>query len=133
MANVGNGVSRIIMDADGEQATVTGNRLDVNATIGVGSATFISYPQFTAATSPTALSDGSNGIGVSVTSCKEIIIQADFDNTGYLMVGDSGATADTEGIRLHAGDTLILPISSVANVSIDASASSQNVNVSLIT
>ena len=37
MANVvGNGVSRIIMDADGEQATVTSNRLDVNATLVAG-------------------------------------------------------------------------------------------------
>jgi hypothetical protein len=31
MANVGSGTSRIIVDADGEAATVTSNRLDVNA------------------------------------------------------------------------------------------------------
>ena len=49
------------------------------------------------------------------------------------MIGDGGATADTEGIRLNAGDTLILPVSSTANVSIDASAGSQTVNISIIT
>ena len=48
------------------------------------------------------------------------------------MVGDGGAAADTEGIRLQAGDMLVLPASSTANVSIDASAGSQNVNVTLI-
>tara|TARA_R100001594_G_C4050039_1_gene264894 strand:+ start:2318 stop:2722 length:405 start_codon:yes stop_codon:yes gene_type:complete len=133
LANVvGNGVSRIIMDADGEQATVTNNRLDVNATIGLGSTTFTSYAQFTAATSPTALSDSSNGINATVTDCKEIIIQPDFDNTGHIMIGSSGATSETNGIRLNAGDTLILPVSSTANVYIDASGSSQLVNVSII-
>ena len=132
MGDVGSGIHRVIQDADGESATVTGGRLDVNATLGVGSSTFTSYAQFTAATSATAISDASNGINTTVTDCKEIIIQADHDNTGYLMVGDGAVTADTEGIRLQAGDILVLPVSSTANVSIDASASSQTVNVTLI-
>jgi hypothetical protein len=132
MANVGTSAVRII-DSDNDVVTVTDNRLDVNATIGTGSSTFTSYAQFTAATSPTAISDATNGINATVITCKEIIIQADFDNTGYLMVGDGAATADTEGIRLNAGDTLVLPVSSTANVSIDASASSQTVNVTIIT
>ena len=121
-----------IADNSGNEVGVTNNRLDVNATLGVGSSTFTSYPQFTAATSATAISDATNGINATVTDCKEIIIQADFDNTGYLMVGDGAVTADTEGIRLHAGDMLTLPVSSTANVSIDASAASQTVNVTLI-
>ena len=122
-----------ITDTDGDTVTVTNNRLDVNATIGVGSSTLTSYAQFDAATSPTALSDSTNGINATVTTCKEIIIQADFDNTGYIMVGDAQAAADTEGIRLNAGDTFTLPVSSTANVSIDGSASSQKVNVVIIT
>ena len=122
-----------ITDTDGDSVSVTNNRLDVNATIGVGSSTLTSYAQFDAATSPTALSDSTNGINATVTTCKEIIIQADFDNTGYIMVGDAQAAADTEGIRLNAGDTFTLPVSSTANVSIDGSASSQKVNVVIIT
>ena len=60
------------------------------------------------------------------------MIQADSDNTGYIMVGDGGAAADTEGIRITAGDLLVLPVSSTNNVSLDASAVSQNVNITLI-
>jgi len=131
LANIGTSAIKII-DNDGDVVSVTGNRLDVNATIGVGSSTFTSYAQFTAATSPTALTDSSNGINATVTDCKEIIIQPDFDNTGHIMVGSSGATSETNGIRLNAGDTLILPVSSTANVYIDASGSSQLVNVSII-
>ena len=50
------------------------------------------------------------------------------------MVGDAQATADTytsnkkEGIRLHAGDMLTLPISSTDNISIRAGDTSQKFN-----
>ena len=133
MANVGHGTARQIVDSDGDVVTVTNNRLDVNATLGVGSSTFTSYAQFTAATSPTVIHDSSNGINVTaITDCKEIIIQPDFDNTGHIMVGSSGATSESNGVRLNAGDTLILAVSSTANVYIDASGASQLVNVSII-
>jgi len=131
LANIGTSAIKII-DNDGDVVSVTGNRLDVNATIGIGSTTFTSYAQFEAATSPTALTDSTNGINATVTDCKEIIIQPDFDNTGHIMVGSSGAASETNGIRLNAGDTLILPVSSTANIYIDGSASSQNVNVSIL-
>ena len=133
MADVGNGISRIIMDADGELATVTSNALDVNlssASRGISTA-ITSYAQFDAATSTTALSDATNGINVSLTDCIEIIIQCDFDNTGYIMVGGAAPVADTNGIRLNAGDMLVLPVSRTANVYIDGSASSQKVNVTV--
>ena len=133
MASVGHGTARQFIDSDGDVVTVTGNRLDVNATLGVGSSTFTSYGQFTAATSPTVLHDSTNGINVTaITDCKEIIIQPDFDNTGHVMVGSSGAASESNGIRLNAGDTLILAVSSTANVYIDASAGSQLVNVSIV-
>tara|TARA_R100001594_G_scaffold55381_1_gene88989 strand:- start:140 stop:544 length:405 start_codon:yes stop_codon:yes gene_type:complete len=132
MASVG--VSSVkIADHDGDVATVTSNRLDVNVdSAGRGiTASILSYAQFDAATSPTAISDATNGINASLTDCVEIIIQCDFDNTGYIMVGGSGAAADTNGIRLNAGDMLVLPVSYTANVYIDGSASSQKVNVSV--
>ena len=107
--------------------------VDVTSTVHpAGNGTFNSYAQFTAATTPTALTDSSNGVNGTETAAKEVIIQADFDNSGYLMVGDSGAAADTNGIRLNAGDTIILPIANIANIYIDASASSQTVNVTVI-
>ena len=133
MSNVGHGTARQIIDSDGEVATVTDGRLDVNATLGLGSSTFTSYAQFTAAETATVLHDATNGLNISaVTDCKEIIIQPDFDNTGHIMVGSSGATSESNGIRLNAGDTLILAVSSTANVYLDASTSSQLVNVSIV-
>ena len=133
MSNVGHGTARQIIDSDGDVVTVTGNRLDVNATLGVGSSTFTSYAQFTANTTATVIHDATNGIDESaITDCKEIIIQPDFDNTGHIMVGSSGAASESNGIRLNAGDTLILAVSSTSNVYIDASTGSQLVNVSII-
>ena len=131
MANVGHGTARQIIDSDGDVVTVTNNRLDVNATLGVGSSTFTTYAQDTSTTSASTVS---TLIGGAVTTCKEIIIQAEFDNASFIMVGDGGVSGDdTEGIRLHAGDMLTLPVSSTANVSIRAGDTSQKFNISIIT
>tara|TARA_R110000824_G_scaffold28116_4_gene94771 strand:- start:581 stop:976 length:396 start_codon:yes stop_codon:yes gene_type:complete len=131
MANVGSGTSRVIIDPDGEAATVTNNRLDVNATIGTGSSTFTSYPQDTATATAQTIT---TLIGAQVTTCKEIIIQPDFDNASFIMIGDGGvSTDDTEGIRLSAGETLILAISDTDNVSVRAPDTSQKLNISIVT
>ena len=129
MANVGVGSVRLI-DADGDPLDDGSGKLNVNATVGTGSSTFTTYTQDTATTSAQTIT---TLIGGQVTTCKEIIIQPDFDNTGYIMVGSSGAAADTNGIRVNAGEILILPISSTANVYIDGSGASQKVNISIIT
>ena len=129
--NVGNGIHRVIQDVDGESATVTGGRLDVNATIGTGSSTFTSYGVITQGATKQTLT---TGLGVTaVTTCKEIIFQALHDNAGYIIIKDSGDDAATEGLRLYAGDMLTLPISSTDNISIDADQASQKVNVAIIT
>ena len=121
-----------IAGSDGSLVVVTSNRLDVNATIGIGSSTFTTYPQDTSATSAATIT--SLIPGSAITNCKEIIIQADFDNASFIMVGDGGVSGDdTEGIRLHAGDMLTLPVSSTANVSIRAGDTSQKFNISIIT
>ena len=130
MANVGHGTARQIIDSDGDVVTVTNNRLDVNATLGVGSSTFTTYAQDTSTTSASTVS---TLIGGAVTTCKEIIIQADFDNASFIMVGDGGVTSDdTEGVRLSAGETLILPISDTDNISVRAPDGSQKLNISII-
>ena len=130
MANIGTSAVKII-DNDSDVVSVTNNRLDVNATIGVGSSTFTTYAQDTSATSAATVS---TLIGTTVTTCKEVIIQADFDNVSFIMVGDGGVSGDdTEGIRLHAGDMLTLPISSTDNISIRAGDTSQKFNISIIT
>ena len=120
-----------IAGSDGSLVGVTSNRLDVNATIGIGSSTFTTYPQDTSATSAATIT--SLIPGSAITNCKEIIIQADFDNASFIMIGDGDVSSnDTEGIRLHAGDMLVLPVSSTDNVSVRAGDNSQKFNISII-
>ena len=120
-----------IADNDGNTVGVTDNRLDVNATIGLGSGTFRTYAEFDVDTDAIQLS-GVHGISTITALCKEIIIQSQADNTGYVMIGDSDVVADSEGIRINAGDTLILPINTTSNVWLRGSDNDQMINVSII-
>ena len=130
MANVGVSAIKLI-DSDGDALDDGNGKLNVNATIGTGSSTFTTYPQDTATTSAQTVS---TLIGGQVTSCKEIIIQPDFDNASFIMIGDGGVSSnDTEGIRLSAGETLILPISDTDNISVRAPDGSQKLNISIVT
>ena len=121
-----------LIDGSGDPLDDDGGKLNVNATIGTGSSTFTTYAQDTASTSAQTIT---TLIGVSaITTCKEIIIQTDFDNASFIMVGDGGVTSnDTEGVRLSAGETLILPISNTDNISVRAPDGLQKLNISIIT
>ena len=130
MANIGTSAI-MLLDSDGDPLDDGAGKLNVNATIGTGSSTFTTYAQDTASTSAQTIT---TLIGVAVTTCKEIIIQTDFDNASIIMVGDGADDADDgEGIRLSAGETLILPISSTTNVSVSAPDANQKLNISIIT
>ena len=120
-----------IANSSGDLVGVTNNRLDVNATLGIGSGTFRTYAEFDVDTDAIQLS-GVYGISTITTLCKEIIIQSQADNTGYVMIGDSDVVADSEGIRINAGDTLILPINATSNVWLRGSDNDQMINVSII-
>ena len=110
------------------EVEVKNSSLDVSVTSGT---TIATYPQFDVGTSPIQLSSA-DGIDTLTTSAKEIIIQCDFDNTGYVMVGDIALVADTDGIRLEAGDTLTLAATHTANIYLRGSAVDQLVNVMII-
>ena len=126
MANVGTSAIKLI-DSDGDSLD-DGDGLKVGQSVGVS--TFTSYNQFAAPTTVGALSASTE----TITGCKEIIIQADHDNSGFVMVGSSGtsATSTQKGLKLYAGDMLTLNVSSTANVYIDGSDGSQNLNVSIL-
>ena len=126
------GVSSMkLIDSDGDPLDDGSGKLNVNATIGTGSSTFTTYAQDTATTSAQTIT---TLIGGAVTTCKEIIIQPDFDNASFIMIGDGDVTSDdTEGIRLSAGETLILAISDTDNVSVRAPDGSQKLNISIVT
>ena len=135
MARIGTSSVKIT-DHDGDVALVNSNgRLAVETEQDDAFGTWVTYPDFEAATTATAISDGSNGTGATITDAKEILIQTDDANTGYIMVGSSAGTAvagtvgSRQGVKLNGGETLILALSTFANIFIDASASTQYVNV----
>ena len=109
MADVGNGIARVIMDVDGEAATVTSGKLDVNATLVAGATIDIgdvevkghaSVGQF-ALNVRTAASGGPTQL--TANTCKHADIMANLSNTGIIYIGASGVSATT-GIALYPGD-----------------------------
>ena len=112
---------------------VSGNEMQVDIVTnkhpdGMGSV--VSYATYALGTSAVTITTAT---GVSVqTDCVEIIIQTQDGNSGYIMVGNSDVTAPSTGMRLNAGDTLILPVRSTNNVYIRGSDSGQNTNITII-
>ena len=91
MANVvGNGVSRIIMDADGEQVTVTSNRLHTDA---------LSEVQGHAA----IISAGINVTGDTVKASAGLPL-VDFYSLAFIMYVGSAADPGTEGYNQGGGE-----------------------------
>ena len=66
------------------------------------------------------------------TNCIEIFLQADESNSGYIMVGDSDV-ADNRGMKLNAGDTLILNVEDTRTLYLWGSAADQNVRCMVTT
>jgi hypothetical protein len=139
MANViGNGTASMIMDQDGDPINTT-NRLPVETEQDDPFGTFVTYPNFEASTTATAISAGDGtdgGLNTSVTDAKEIVIQTDDANTSYVMIGSSsgttvasGTAASRQGIKLNGGETLILAVASFASIFIDAEVSGQLVSI----
>ena len=93
MADVGNGVSRVIMDADGEQATVTNNKLDVNAylnatpTIDIGDVSLLLGGTAADTNNGTA---GAQTLRVTIAS----------DTTGVLSIDDNGGSLTVDNAAL---------------------------------
>ena len=141
MANViGSGIARTLVDADGDAVLVsTEGRLAVETEQDDAFGTFVTYPNFEASTTATALSGGdgtSGGLLVSVADAKEILIQTDDANTSYIMVGSSsgttvasGTAASRQGIKLNGGETLVVAIDNFGEIFIDAEVSGQLVSI----
>lgn len=65
------------------------------------------------------------------TTCKWVQITAETDNTGIVVVGDSGVIASLstrEGTPLNAGDTVTIPIDNLADVYIDSTVNGEGVS-----
>ena len=111
-------------------ALVAGDSIDIGDVEVLGHATFLTYPQFAVGTTLVQLSSELNLVSGTV---KEMIIQADFDNVSFIMVGDAAILAtEVDGIRINAGDTLILPFSNTTAVYFRSDTADQKVNVAIL-
>ena len=135
MARVGTGAVKII-DNDGDVALVNSSgRLAVETEQDDAFGTWKNYPDFTAETGTSQALNHANHCNESITDAKEIFIQTDDANTGFVMVGYAqgstlaGSVGSRAGIKLNGGETLVLAWSTFATIFLIASASTQYVNV----
>ena len=135
MANViGNGTISQIADVDGDPITTT-NRFPVETEQDDAFSSWVNYPDFAAETGTSQALNHANHTNASITTAKEILIQTDDANSGFVMVGYSqgttlaGSVGSRAGIKLNGGETLVLAISSFASVFLIGSTSNQYVNV----
>ena len=135
MANViGNGSITQIADVDGDPITTT-NRLPVETEQDDAFTSWVTYPDFSTVTGTSQALNHASHTGASIEVAKEILIQTDDANSGFIMVGSSqgttvaGSAGSRQGVKLNAGETLILAISTFADIFIIGSTSTQYVQV----
>jgi len=65
------------------------------------------------------------------TACKEVVITAETDNTGYVVVGAAAtviaALATRTGIPLYAGDSVTIQTDNLADIGLDSAVSGDGV------
>jgi hypothetical protein len=125
-----------IIDSDGDTVSVNSNgRLAVETEQDDAFGTWVNYPDFIAETGTSQALNHANHTNASITDAKEIVIQTDDGNSGFVMVGSTqgttlaGSVGSRAGIKLNGGETLVLAIASFASVFLIGSASNQYVNV----
>ena len=135
MADVGNGINRVIQDVDGEAVVVNSGRLAVETEQDHAFGDWKNYPDFAAETSTAQALNHANHCNESIVDAKEIFIQTDDANTEYVMVWYTagttlaGSVGSRAGIKLNGGETLVLALASFASIFLIGSTSSQYVNV----
>ena len=123
-----------ISDDSGNTVSIANNRLAVE-TESEGFTTWVNYPDFIAETVAAQALTHANHTNASITDAKEILIQADDENTGFIMIGKTqgttlaGAAGSRAGIKLNGGQILMLAIPTFADIFIIGSAANQYVNV----
>lgn len=72
----------------------------------------------------------------TATPCREVVITAETDNTGIVVVGGSAVVASLstrKGIPLSAGDSITLEINNLNKVYLDATVSTDGVTYLAVT
>ena len=138
MANViGNGTASMIMDKDGDPIDST-NRLPVE-TEAEGFTTWVTYDDVAIGTTAGTLNSWLSLTGGNkISDAKEVVIQPDDANDGYLMVGSgttsasdtaAGSVGSRHGLKVIPGQMLILAISDFDTIWIDGSDANQYTNI----
>ena len=131
---IGGGTGRFLTDDTGDPID-SANRLPVETEQDDAFTTWVSYPDFAAETGTSQALNHANHTNASITDAKEILIQTDDANTGFVMIGSTqgatvaGSAGSRSGIKLNAGESIVLAIASFANVFLIGSASTQYVHV----
>ena len=137
MANASVGAVRII-DSDGDAIDAT-NRLAV-ATDHPKFATMVTFGDL--AIDDTAAGNDLDTLcgttGAPVTTAREIFIQTDDANSGYVMVGENtsvaaGNVGSRRGIKFNPGETLGLALSTFDDIYLVGSTGTQYVNIAYFT
>lgn len=84
----------------------------------------------------TVTTAGTRVVLASSTACKQVIITAETDNTGYVVVGGStcvAALATRRGIPLAPGDSVTIEIDNLNDVYIDSAVSTDGVTYAYFT
>ena len=136
MANViGNGSISQIADVDGDPIT-TANRFPVETEQDDAFTSWTSYDDVVIGITGATLNAhlGLTG-GNKISDAKEVIIQTDDGNGGFIMIGSSssvdasGSPGANHGIKLNAGESIVLAVADFDTIHIDGSAANQYTNV----
>ena len=130
MGDVGIGIKRVIQDVDGEAATVTSNRLDVNATLVAGATIDIGDVEILGhgSVSHVAVNVTDSAVVLPTAACKHADIMANLSNTGIVYIGASGVGATT-GIALNPGDVYSVDISNLNLLYVISTVSGDDLNI----
>ena len=140
MANVG--VSSVkIIDNDGDSVSVNSSgRLAVETEQDDAFSSWVTFGDLAVDTSAIGndLDTLCGTTGARVTTAKEILIQTDDANTGYVMVGENssvaaGSVGSRRGVKLNPGETLVLALAAFEYIFLVGSTGTQYVNVSYFT
>ena len=100
-----------IAGSDGSLVGVTDGKLEVelgtSPTIDIGDVEILGHGTVT---SSDFIDIDNSSEQLPTGACKELILQADDANTGYIMIGSSTDVDADNGIKLNAGDVLTLPV-----------------------
>ena len=129
-STVGTGNSRVIIDTDGEAATVTSNRLDVNATLvgdldlDIGDVEILGH----GAVAHQTMNVTGSAVALPAADIKHADIMATLANTGIVYIGASGVDATT-GIALYPGDVYSVDIATTQSLYAISTVSGDDLNI----